>query len=56
MPVKIEVNSIKAVFDCNTRKLVINGLRKFEKVKEELSTVKLTPVQLSENDLLFDVI
>lgn len=56
MPFMIDVQSLVANFDCKERKLVVKGKKVVEEVEEEKSTVKLKPVDLSENDLLFDIV
>jgi hypothetical protein len=56
MPFMIDVQSLVGNFDCKERKLVVKGKKVVEEVEEEKSTVKLKPVNLSENDLLFDVV
>jgi PIH1 CS-like domain len=55
MPFKVQLDSLKAVFDCTSRKLVVTGLRKTEDVLVEPETMKLKPVSLSANDLLYDI-
>ena len=55
-PFKIDVRSFSAEFDCKDRKLRIFGKRKVEIKVEEKKTVKLNPVSLSDNNLLYDVI
>jgi hypothetical protein len=55
-PFLIDVFTVTARFDCKTRKLMIQGQRKKEIIQVEKSSTRLTPVSLSENELLFDVV
>jgi hypothetical protein len=57
IPFTIDISSVLASFDCKLRKLVITGksLVLPEETPEKPS-INLTPVSLSQNDLLFDVI
>ena len=55
-PFKVEVSSVSGTFDCNTRKLSVKGRRKQDIEEVPEINAKLTPVSLSSNDLLFDVV
>lgn len=52
----LDIGTIQASFDCQSRKLTIIGTRKQESIVEETSPVKLNPISLSSNDLLYDII
>lgn len=55
-PFIIDKNTVSAVFDCKNRNLLVKGKRKVLEKQEIVVTSKLTPVSLSSNDLLFDVV
>ncbi|CAG9315057.1 PIH1D1 [Blepharisma stoltei] len=63
MPFIMDMNSLNAEFDCQTRKLIITGniiiedtAVKTEKVPEEEPKVQLKPLELSSNELLYDIV
>lgn len=57
LPFSINVKTLKATFDCVTRKLILIGNRKvLESTDFEPAPVKVTPVSLSRNNLLYDII
>lgn len=55
-PFKVDVLSVSGTFDCNSRKLSVKGRRKHDIEEIPEINAKLTPVSLSSNDLLFDVV
>lgn len=56
VPFCIDVGTVKAEFDCKTRRLLIKGRRKVVEEEQPVVVNKLKPVSLSSNDLLFDVV
>lgn len=62
MPFHMSVESLKSTFDCQTRKLSISGavLSKNQDLKEidlvEEPKIVLKPLELSSNDLLYDIV
>jgi len=55
-PFPIDIHTVSAVFDCKNRNLLVKGQRKLIQAPEIVVTSKLTPISLSSNDLLFDVV